>query len=58
MWRLHFEHHDRNDDGNHTVTEGFEAALIHSGPDATCLAPEKDGGDAVALFSLILPSKP
>src|ERR1700752_1542777 len=30
MRRLHLQHHDRNDDGNHTVAEGFQAPLIHS----------------------------
>src|ERR1041384_2590418 len=25
----HFKHHDRNDDGNYSIAEGFEAGFIH-----------------------------
>jgi hypothetical protein len=25
-----FQNHDRNNDGDHSVTEGFESALVHA----------------------------
>jgi hypothetical protein len=30
FWRLHFQHHDRDDDGENPVTKSLHAALGHS----------------------------
>jgi hypothetical protein len=29
MWRLHFKHHDGNDDGENSIAESFQTAFIH-----------------------------
>src|SRR5579862_1450508 len=29
-WRMHFQHHDGDDDGEDPVAEGFQAAFIHA----------------------------
>jgi hypothetical protein len=28
--RFHFQHHDRDDDGDDTVAEGFKAVRLHA----------------------------
>jgi hypothetical protein len=30
LWRFHFQHHDRDDDGKNTITERFQSAFVHS----------------------------
>jgi hypothetical protein len=30
MRRLHFQHHDRDDDGDHTIAESLKPTLSHS----------------------------
>jgi hypothetical protein len=49
MRGLHFQHHDRDDDGKYTVTESLHASLAHHVisllgllyPEAACLFPQR-----------------
>jgi hypothetical protein len=55
MGRLHFEHHDGDDDGKNSVTESFEAALIHALPAERCLGREAIAYKNKSVGEILLP---
>src|SRR2546428_11365688 len=58
VWHPHFQHHDRDNDGNHTVAERLEPLLTHPLPLRPSWPPAPHGPTVRLVRATHVPSNP